>query len=162
MIQLRRTHRVSVAWMRERFPTPSIKSVSESTNLHRNDTYTETFRGFRKCYAACLQVNVVDDRSAELLTSFTKHTNEITESSKKAKPHDLYEYTAAPSVKRQGGVTKAHGQETHDIRDDLNHGFAGFPFHERAGDSDYVHERAGDSGVLFPPTGGLLRKYPGC
>jgi hypothetical protein len=65
-------------------------------------------------------VNVVDrHKLAHLLTSFTVHNYEKEQedilanfkelkAEKKRPPHDLYEYTAAPSVQRRGGYHNHH------------------------------------------------------
>ncbi len=114
MRHIGRTHRVSVAWMHKRFTTRGINLVYESTHRQCADIYTKGFTEPLKWYAVCLLVNVVDGHKlAQLLTSFTIHNYEKEQEEilalfpdterKKATPHDLYEYTAAPSVKRRGG-----------------------------------------------------------
>ena len=78
------------------------------------DIYTKAFTEPAKWYAVCLLVNVVDGHKlAQLLTSFTLHCYEKEQeqlisyftdlAGTKSTPHDLFEYTAAPSVQRRGG-----------------------------------------------------------
>ncbi len=56
--------------------------------------------------------------------------------SKKRTPHDLYEYTAAPSVQRRGGITiiTTPTKRTGDNCDDLNLRFDDLPLHEEGGE----------------------------
>ncbi len=116
MRHLGRTHRVSVAFMHECFTQPGIDLVYEMTHRQCADIYTKAFTEPAKWYAVCLLVNVVDGRKlAQLLTSFTLHNYEKEQeeiishftdlAGTKSTPHDLYEYAAAPSVQRRGGIT---------------------------------------------------------
>jgi hypothetical protein len=119
MRHLGRTHRVSVARMHEIFKMPDIHLTYEATHRQSADIYTKGFTEPAKWYAACLLVNIVDGKKLkQLLTNFTIHKFEKEQEDilalfpdplrKKAIPHDLFNYVAAPSVQRRGGHHKRH------------------------------------------------------
>ncbi len=142
MRYLGRTHRVSVARMHEIFKMPDIHLIYESTHRQSADIYTKGFTEPLKWYAACLLVNVVDGtKLKQLLTNFTIHKYEKEQEDilalypdplrKKATPHDLYDYVAAPSVQRRGGTTNVIIPKT-DARIDKNHAPDGSLLRSRA------------------------------
>jgi hypothetical protein len=123
MRHLGRTHRVSVARMHEIFKMPDIHLTYEATHRQSADIYTKGFTEPAKWYAACLLVNIVDGKKLkQLLTNFTIHKFEKEQEDilalfpdplrKKAIPHDLFNYVAAPSVQRRGGTTNDTTPET--------------------------------------------------
>ena len=116
MRHLGRTHRVSVAWLHERFAELGIDLRFEMTHRQAGDIYTKAFHELKKWIAACLLINIVDGRQLEtLFQCFASHNAEQLEQDydllykdlhKTSKPKsDYMDYTAPPSVQRRGGIT---------------------------------------------------------
>ena len=77
MRHLGRTHRVSVAWLHERFKTDGVDLVYEMTHRQAADIYTKAFANGEKWYAACLLVSIIDGlKLQELFKQFTIHAIE--------------------------------------------------------------------------------------
>ena len=131
MRHIGRTHRTSVAWMHEVFSAPNINLVYEATHRQCADIYTKSFHEPGKWYPVCLLVNVVDRHKFEkeqedILADFKELKPE-----KRRTPHDLYEYTAAPSVQRRGGY---HKRRCNDDCDSYTLRFNDFPLHDSGGE----------------------------
>ena len=116
MRHLGRTHRVSVAWLHERFADAGIDLRYEMTHRQAGDIYTKAFYDALKWIAACLLINIVDGRQLDILfRCFTEHEKERTDVDydqlykdlhKTTKPKTSYlDYQASPSVQRRGGIT---------------------------------------------------------
>ena len=131
--------------MHEVFSAPNINLVYEATHRQCADIYTKGFHEPGKWYPVCLLVNVFDrHKLAHILTSFTVHKFEKEQKDilanfaelkpeKKRTTHDIYEYTAAPSVQRRGGITTitTPTQTASDNCDELNLGFDDLPLTPR-------------------------------
>ena len=77
MRHLGRTHRVSVAWLHERFAELGLLLRYEMTPRQAADIYTEAFYEARKWIAACLLINIVDGTQLEtLFRCFADHNVE--------------------------------------------------------------------------------------
>ena len=112
MRHLGRTHRVSVAWLHERFAELGIDLRFEMTHRQAAD-YTKVFHELLKWIAACLLINMVDGKHLEtLFQCFASHNAEQLEQDydllfqglhTKSKPKsDYMDYTASCSVQRRG------------------------------------------------------------
>ena len=113
---LGRTHRVSVAWLHERFAEPGLILRYEMTHRQAADIYTKAFNETLKWTAACLLINIVDGTQLEtLFRCFADHNAEQLAQDydllyeglhKSANPKSNYmEYNASPSTQRRGGIT---------------------------------------------------------
>ncbi len=113
----------------------------------------------------------------QLLTHFTLHNYEKEQeeiiacfsdlAEKKSTPHDLFEYVAAPSVQRRGGIiddvrraTGAPGgtpekKKTHDIYDDLAKRLVKSPLHKEGGNDCPLHKEGGKFEPTLAKTFGL-------
>ena len=67
MRHLGRTHRVSVAWLHQRFAELGIDLRFEMTHRHAADIYTKAFHEALKWISACLLINIVDGTQLETL-----------------------------------------------------------------------------------------------
>ena len=77
MRHLGRTHRVSVAWLHERFAELGIDLRFEMTHRQAADIYTKAFHELVKWIAACLLINIVDGKHLEtLFQCFASHNAE--------------------------------------------------------------------------------------
>ena len=113
MRHLGRTHRVSVAWLHQRFAELGIDLHFEVTHRQAAEIYTKAFHEALKWIAACLLINIVDGTQLEaLFRCFADHNAEQLEQdydklykglhkSSNPKSNNM-DYTASPSFQRRG------------------------------------------------------------